>query len=128
MQKSFLDVACECRRYFGHGKKQQSEIGLHSQATLGDLWTRFEEMDKQRWIRRSLTRSLFVLSCNASCHAMLSNPGVLRDKNTQKRLLHRLILESFNLIVFHGALFCPGTQYFFSPFQEHCMTRKKRLR
>lgn len=105
MQTGFPDVACECRRHFGHGKKRQSEIGLHSQATLGDLWTRFEEMDKQRWIRRSLTRSLFVLSCNASCHAVLSNPGVLRDKNAQKRFLHRLILESFNLTVFHAAFF-----------------------
>lgn len=127
-QTSFPDVACECSRYFGHGKKWQSEKGLHSQATLGDLWTWLEEMDKQRWIHRSLTRSLFVLSCNTSCHAMLSNPGVLHDENAQKRLLHRLILESFNLIVFHAALFCPVSQCFFSPFQEHCMMRRKRLR
>ena len=48
MQKSFLDVACERRRYFGRGKKREPRMGLHSQATLGDLWTRFEEMDKQR--------------------------------------------------------------------------------
>ena len=64
MQKSFLDIACECRRSFGHGKKQQSEIGLHSQATLGDLWTRFEEMINN-------VRSVVVLhAAFLSCHAM----------------------------------------------------------
>lgn len=48
MQTGFPGVACECRRYLGQGKKRQPGMGLHSQATLGDLWTGFEEMDKQR--------------------------------------------------------------------------------
>lgn len=73
MQTSFLDVARQRRRYFSHGKKRQPEIGLHSQAALGDLWTRFEGMDKQRWI-------VVLHVAFLSCHAMLPPPRALHDE------------------------------------------------
>ena len=79
MQTGFLDVARQRRRFFGHGKKRQPEIGLHSQASIGDLWTRIEGMDKQRWIVVLHVAFLY-------CHAMLL---VMQCSPRQERCMMR---------------------------------------